>query len=185
MARPLRNPLRGGTSDKAKEDKICIGDRVKIRTKKFVDLSGTVVYIGYPYPGPREPRFGINLEKAKGEHNGSLFFDIKTDKIITKARHLSKYKKRIKKRTFFKAKSKHGIFVRRNEITSILRYATLTTRFTIEDTIECRFHGIGTIKFIGNLEHTKEMGIWYGIQLADRRGRHDGTVNGVKYFQCA
>ncbi len=134
---------------------------------------------------PVLPRYGINLEKAKGEHNGSLFFDIKTDKIITKARHLSKYKKRIKKRIFFKAKSKHGIFVRKNEITSIERHATSSTRCTIEDTVEVRFRGIGTIKFIGNLEHTKEMGIWYGIQLADRRGRHDGTVNGVKYFQCA
>eukprot|EP01084_Bolivina_argentea_P273936 466765_1 len=178
-------PLRSGTSNKAKDNKICIGDRVKIRTKEHVDLRGTVVYIGYPYPGPRAPRYGINLEKAKGEHNGSLFFDIKTDKIITKARHLSKYKKRIKKRTFFKAKSKHGIFVRKNEITSIERHATSSTRCTIEDTVEVRFRGIGTIKFIGNLEHTKEMGIWYGIQLADRRGRHDGTVNGVKYFQCA
>eukprot|EP01083_Nonionella_stella_P077355 211187_1 len=29
------------------------------------------------------------------------------------------------------------------------------------------------------------MGVWYGIQLKERRGRHDGTVNGIQYFACA
>lgn len=165
--------------------KVSIGDKVKISTlnNKLTNEKGTVMYIGYPYPG-KGIRYGINLYSSKGDFDGTLMLNIKTGK-VAKANHLKKYRKQIKKRKFFKAKKNHAIFVKLEEITGIDRASSASTRFTIEDKVEVRFRGIGKIKFVGNLEHTKEMGVWYGIQLKERRGRHDGTVNGVKYFECA
>ena len=143
------------------------------------------MYIGYPYGRHHGVRYGINLtSEAKGDHNGSLYIDIKTGKVAKKS-HVKKYRKRIKKRRFFKARKNHGIFIKKRQISAIERKSTLKTRFTIEDNVELRFRGPGKIQFIGPLEHTKELGVWYGIRLKDRRGRHDGTVNGVKYFECA
>lgn len=169
-----------------KLDKVCIGDKVRITktNQKLVNEIGIIKYIGYPYPD-KGIRYGIALESAKGDFDGSLMINIKTGK-LAKANHLKKYRKQIKKRKFFKCKKNHGLFVKFEEITGIDRaLSSVKTRFTIEDKVEVRFRGIGKIKFIGNLEHTKEMGIWYGIQLKERRGRHDGTVNSVKYFECA
>eukprot|EP01083_Nonionella_stella_P041233 111800_1 len=182
---PFSNGNSRHNSEITPNTKICMGDVVKIttRNKKLVNSRGTVMYIGYPYPG-RGVRYGINLSsEANGDHDGSILFDIKTQKICA-PKHYKKYYKRIKKRTFFKARKKHGIFLRKDEITEIERESTLATRFTIEDFVEVRFRGKGQIKFIGPLEHTKQMGVWYGIKLKERRGRHDGTVNGVKYFEC-
>ena len=168
--------------------KICVGDRVKVTTadRRLKDKLGAVLYIGYAYPG-RGIRYGVNLlHSTKGQNNGCLMLDIKTGK-LAKVKHIHKYRKHLKKRKFFKAKNKHGIFLRKEEIVTIERRNEETIdgqRGSSEDTIKVKFRGEGTIKFVGSLQHTKEMGVWYGIQLKDRRGRHDGTVNGVKYFEC-
>eukprot|EP00485_Elphidium_margaritaceum_P022907 CAMPEP_0202710608 /NCGR_PEP_ID=MMETSP1385-20130828/22566_1 /ASSEMBLY_ACC=CAM_ASM_000861 /TAXON_ID=933848 /ORGANISM="Elphidium margaritaceum" /LENGTH=1085 /DNA_ID=CAMNT_0049370179 /DNA_START=85 /DNA_END=3342 /DNA_ORIENTATION=+ len=160
--------------------KICIGDKVKITTKngKLTQEKGTVEYIGYPFPG-QHAQYGINLKSAKGQNDGSLYVDLKTGKVVRKNR------KRAKKRKFFKVEKKHGVFVELDEIVAIDRQAPTADRFGIDDQVEVKFRGVGQIRFIGNLEHIKQMGVWYGIQLKDRSGRHDGTVNGVKYFECA
>lgn len=40
-----------------------------------------------------------------------------------------------------------------------------------------------TIRFIGDVQGTK--GAWLGVEWDDpSRGKHDGSVKGVKYFQC-
>jgi len=40
-----------------------------------------------------------------------------------------------------------------------------------------------TVRFIGEVEGTK--GEWLGVEWDDpSRGKHDGSVRGVKYFQC-
>eukprot|EP01084_Bolivina_argentea_P304373 525629_1 len=170
-------------------DKICIGDKIRITIKNkktqktLTNVKGVVMYIGYPYLG-HGIRYGINLYKAVGEHNGSLMFDVQTGKLAKKSR-IKRYVKSIKKRTFFKAKKKHGIFVKKRDIICIDRESTISTRFTINDKVQVRYKGDGYIKFIGNLQHKKkDMGIWYGIQLTKQNGRHDGTVDNVKYFQC-
>lgn len=41
---------------------------------------------------------------------------------------------------------------------------------------------IGVIKFIGSTRFAP--GIWYGIELKHPRGRNNGSVQGVKYFDC-
>lgn len=44
---------------------------------------------------------------------------------------------------------------------------------------QCR----GTVRYIGNI-HAKE-GIWVGVEWDDpERGKHDGSLNGHRYFQC-
>ena len=179
-----RNGSKTRRKPTASSYKVCIGDKVKVSTlnNKLIDEKGTVMYIGYPYPG-KGIRYGINLHSAKGDFDGTLMINIKSGK-LAKPNHLKKYKKQILKHKYFKARKNHGIFVKLEEITDIDRTSS-STIFTIEDKVKVRFRGPGTIKFVGSLEHTKEMGLWYGIQLKNRRGRHDGTINGVKYFECA
>lgn len=40
----------------------------------------------------------------------------------------------------------------------------------------------GTIKFVGDTKFAP--GIWYGIELDKAAGKNDGSVSGVKYFNC-
>jgi len=40
----------------------------------------------------------------------------------------------------------------------------------------------GVIRFIGSVDFVDDMSEWYGIELDDELGRHDGTVQGVRYF---
>ena len=166
--------------------KICVGDKVVISTinKKIVKGKGTVCYIGYPYP-EKGVRYGINLVKPIGDNNGSLMLHIKGGK-LARPSHVKKYRTQVKKRKFFTAKKKRGIFVILEEIIDIESEASMDTRLTIEDKVTVRFRGVGTIKFIGYVEQLhKEKGIWYGIYLKQRRGRHDGSINGVRYFEAA
>lgn len=40
-----------------------------------------------------------------------------------------------------------------------------------------------TVRFIGDVQGTN--GEWLGVEWDDpSRGKHDGSVTGVKYFQC-
>ena len=40
-----------------------------------------------------------------------------------------------------------------------------------------------TVRFIGEVQGTK--GEWLGVEWDDpSRGKHEGSVKGVKYFQC-
>lgn len=41
---------------------------------------------------------------------------------------------------------------------------------------------VGVIKYIGKVNF--EEGIWLGVELRAPKGRHDGTVNGRRYFSC-
>lgn len=42
--------------------------------------------------------------------------------------------------------------------------------------------GRGTVRFYGSTSFSP--GKWVGIELFDRDGKNDGTVQGVKYFTC-
>ncbi len=43
---------------------------------------------------------------------------------------------------------------------------------------------VGTIRYIGSLKHKSDDDIWVGIEWDDHsRGKHDGEVEGYKYFQ--
>lgn len=40
----------------------------------------------------------------------------------------------------------------------------------------------GTLRFIGRTQFAP--GTWYGVELDTKHGKNDGSVNGVKYFDC-
>ncbi|XP_055871121.1 kinesin-like protein KIF13A isoform X6 [Biomphalaria glabrata] len=44
------------------------------------------------------------------------------------------------------------------------------------------FSKSGTIKFVGNVQFAN--GTWVGVELDQPEGKNDGTVKGVRYFQC-
>ncbi|RKP35122.1 hypothetical protein BJ085DRAFT_39276, partial [Dimargaris cristalligena] len=62
--------------------------------------------------------------------------------------------------------------------------AVLSQKFAVEDPITVPSMGLsGTLKFIGPAKF--KPGIWAGIQLdTDGAGKNDGTVGGVRYFDC-
>lgn len=41
---------------------------------------------------------------------------------------------------------------------------------------------IGSIKYIGTTKFAP--GVWYGIELLQPKGKNNGSVQGVKYFDC-
>jgi tubulin-specific chaperone E len=42
---------------------------------------------------------------------------------------------------------------------------------------------IGTVKYVGPVQGYE--GIWAGVDWDDGEGRHNGSVNGVRYFEAA
>merc|ERR1712228_850992 len=80
--------------------------------------------------------------------------------------------------------SKNGkvAFLKKKEI-KLIKESTLL-RVTVGDivnvkSLKCR----GVIRFIGPTKFKSNI-IWYGIQLEEAKGKNNGSVDGVKYFQC-
>ena len=40
----------------------------------------------------------------------------------------------------------------------------------------------GTVRFLGSVDFVDDMAEWFGVELDQELGRHDGTVQGVRYF---
>ena len=53
---------------------------------------------------------------------------------------------------------------------------------TVGDNIVLNDGLVGTVRFIGEIE--KQHGVYYGIELTEKRGNCRGIVNGTKYFDC-
>merc|ERR1712228_259306 len=73
-------------------------------------------------------------------------------------------------------------FLKKKEI-KLIKESTLL-RVTVGDivnvkSLKCR----GVIRFIGPTKFKSNI-IWYGIQLEEAKGKNNGSVDGVKYFQC-
>ncbi len=43
----------------------------------------------------------------------------------------------------------------------------------------------GTVRFVGTVDFVEDENKWYGVELDQPIGRHDGTVQGVRYFAAA
>jgi hypothetical protein len=57
------------------------------------------------------------------------------------------------------------------------------TKLVVGDRIRIRADGrSGLVRYWGETKFAT--GIWVGVELDDESGKHDGTVKGVKYFQC-
>ena len=55
---------------------------------------------------------------------------------------------------------------------------------TVGDRVNDHFRGNGTIAFIGTLQHHDDDSVWFGIQLDEPKGLHDGMVEQIQYFKC-
>lgn len=53
----------------------------------------------------------------------------------------------------------------------------------IGQTVESKDGKQGVVRYVGPLEAAPE-GTWVGIELPDRSGKNDGSVKGVRYFNC-
>ena len=42
----------------------------------------------------------------------------------------------------------------------------------------------GEVRFIGEVPHSNKPGFYYGIKLTEPKGKNNGYVADVKYFQC-
>ena len=42
----------------------------------------------------------------------------------------------------------------------------------------------GEVKFVGKAGKGLPLGYWIGVQYDEPVGKNDGTVKGVKYFEC-
>ncbi|KAG8238872.1 hypothetical protein J437_LFUL018783 [Ladona fulva] len=43
-------------------------------------------------------------------------------------------------------------------------------------------HKLGVVKYIGQVEFAE--GYWFGLEMKEQKGKHDGVVNGKRYFKC-
>ncbi|CAF0812338.1 unnamed protein product [Didymodactylos carnosus] len=63
---------------------------------------------------------------------------------------------------------------------------TLTNNFNIGDRVSIRngrdTMDVGIIRYFGSVQFGS--GLWYGIELSQPNGKHDGSVGGVRYFGC-
>ncbi|EGD76633.1 hypothetical protein PTSG_07746 [Salpingoeca rosetta] len=44
--------------------------------------------------------------------------------------------------------------------------------------------GHGVLQYVGTTEFERQAGVWLGVELDDANGRHNGTVDGVRYFDA-
>lgn len=150
-----------------------VGDRVIVNGSK----SGTVAFIG-------EAKFkegewaGVILDTLEGKNNGTV------DGV-----------------QYFQTDENRGIFCRLNKLTADTASSTQAPVTAPTETLESNSEGSslykigervvlnsssgpkkGYLRFLGEAEFAK--GEWAGLELDERFGKNDGSVNGKRYFQC-
>merc|ERR1719189_260547 len=119
-----------------------VGDRVKVRHKSK-DLVGTVRFVG-EIVDKSGIYYGIELEKANGDHGGS-YHNI----------------------SYFKANKKHGIFVRKTAIMKTNSKHNTVPRVTVGSRVHVtKANCAGVIRYIGSPDF-KPGQLWFGIQLEE------------------
>ncbi|ETO28392.1 hypothetical protein RFI_08747 [Reticulomyxa filosa] len=145
------------------DERVCVGDMVEIVNSKC--RTGCVQYIG-PDESFTKVWYGIELDTAGGPHNGRPSESA---------------------RQYFKCKANHGIFVERNQIIQVLRKSPTPVRISVNDRVfvndQVLVNKRGKVLFVGPVAKTE--GFWYGIELDEKIGHHNGTIGGVEYFRCS
>ena len=154
---------------------LSLGDTVKVKLKdnkhnKGNKNIGTILFYGN-VESHTGKWYGLSFKAAIGKNDGTY-----------------------KKRKYFECKPKHGYFVRYEQIIKIIKKSKLKhnqTRIHLNANINLPHYGMGKIQFAGLTAFS--VGIWYGIELkkaprikvSPSNHQRNGTISGVKYFECA
>ena len=131
-------------------------------------MKGIIRFIGEVGFGKNE-YYGVQLETAHSDGNNGSF------------------NKHNPSRRFFYCKEGHGLFLKKSDmkIDSKRKILKKNNRISYNDRIRVFGRGCGTVKFIGPLQHlTNTKFIYYGIDLDEAKGRHDGMCRKIRYFRC-
>jgi len=125
-------------------------------------LPGTVRFFGQVAFGGGD-WVGVELDEPKGMHDGSVF-----------------------NTPYFDCKPKHGIFCQPSALTSATKQIDTPSEVdesTIQIGDRVRWNGFGaTVRHYGSVSFAS--GEWLGLELDEGKGTNDGSVFGMKYFEC-
>lgn len=62
-------------------------------------------------------------------------------------------------------------------------HITLGARCEVEST-DTELSKRGVVRFVGPTQFGDKTGVWVGVEYDEPLGKNDGTVQGVKYFEC-
>ena len=158
--------LATNTKNNKTAPRVTVGDIVKCKREK---CNGTIRYIGTPYSFKHMGVFyGIELEKPKGNNNGS-----------------------VRNRWYFACKNKYGCFLMADGLTvskKARKSKKSTTKqikieYKVGDKVMVKPDRRGQIKWIGQEKEFGD-GTFYGIRLTEQKGDNDGEWKGQRFFQC-
>lgn len=169
-------PSSGGTGEQSLE----IGDRVLVNGKH-----GTLAFLG-PTQFAKGEWAGIILDTLEGKNNGSVngvqYFDCEPNRGL--------FSKPEKIKFVSKGSSPSA---RTSTATVTLAQSSLppqapptssnAPQFSVGDKVMVDGQKEGTVGFIGATQFAR--GVWAGIILDTPDGKNDGTVSGIRYFECA
>ncbi|CAF3703629.1 unnamed protein product [Rotaria sp. Silwood1] len=170
---------RNSHRENSPDNQFRIGDRVSIH-----GASGTIVFIGSTHFAEGE-WLGINLDEAQGKNDGShggiRYFETDANRGLfcrpDKVQRLSLNGSSQRNSILFNQirlpiidETDHGLELLSNK------------NLQIGDRVVIRGTKYGILKYIGKI-HVNE-GIWCGIKLDGPLGKHDGKIEGIRYFQC-
>ncbi|ETO10076.1 hypothetical protein RFI_27301, partial [Reticulomyxa filosa] len=188
---------------KIKMLRITIGDRVQLSDYG----QGVVRFIG-PVLFAEGVWYGVQLDNDSGQNDGVVndhkYFECKKNHGILLRNECNKFRLNVwtydpKCNTiyvcvdhhFFKKINEGTLEKKKYHFICINTYININInaymyskgiRIGIGDRVELPEKGIGTVRFIGPVNFDE--GIWYGIELDEKNGKNDGSINQIRYFKC-
>lgn len=155
------NPAEGGGTASG-EQPLEVGDRVLFNGKY-----GLIAFLG-PVQFANGNWAGIVLDSIEGKNNGSVngvqYFECEPN------------------RGLFAKQEKIKFVSKGNQPTLNQPAATNEPQFRVGELVLMDGQREGTIGFIGTTQFAR--GVWAGMILDTPEGKNDGTVSGVRYFEC-
>ncbi|CAF3513773.1 unnamed protein product [Rotaria socialis] len=170
-----RSPFREDTPN----GELRIDDRVTVRGE-----SGTVAFIGSTNFAAGE-WIGIILDEAHGKndgtHGGIRYFETDANRGLFCRRDT------VQRLSLNGASQRNSVYTPSilptiEETNNATNHPPSTINLELDDRVIIRGKKYGTLKYIGKF-HVDD-GIWCGIKLDDPSGKHDGKVDGIRYFKC-